>query len=78
MAELLAEITKLSLADRIRLVQEILETISEETSAEAFSLTEAQRAEVERRSNAVKNGDAQPVSWESIKAKLDQRYGTSN
>lgn len=78
MAEILVEIAKMSLADRIRLVQEILQTISEETEIESFSLSERQKAEVESRSNALKNGEVQSVSWVSVKSKLDERYGTAN
>ncbi len=47
MAELLVEISKLSIADRIRLVQEILGTIAKEAEGHEFVLSDVQRAEIE-------------------------------
>jgi putative addiction module component (TIGR02574 family) len=78
MTELIAEISKLSVRERILLIQEILQTISEESDAEAFSLTENQRKELDKRSAAIQNGEVATVSWDVIKAKLEQRYGASN
>ena len=76
MAELIATITKLSIADRIRLVQEILSTISEETTPvkEGFELTKEQLKEVQKRSIAITKGTAKTVSWDAIEATLIERY----
>jgi putative addiction module component (TIGR02574 family) len=78
MTELIAEISKLSVQERILLVQEILQTISEEAGAEAFALTEVQRQELDKRSAAFQKGEVATVSWESVRAKLAERYGASN
>ena len=78
MTELIAEISKLSVQERILLVQEILQTISEEAGAGTFTLTEAQRQELNKRSAAFQNGEVATVSWDTVKAKLAERYGASN
>lgn len=78
MTELLVEISKLSVQQRILLVQEILQTISEEANADAFVLTETHRRELDNRSTAIQNGEVSTVAWEDIKTKLEQRYGISN
>ena len=71
MAELMVEITKLSIAERIRLVQEILATIpSEEGLERNTGLTKPQIQEMELRSASIKNGTAKTVSWENIEKAL--------
>ena len=75
MAELIAEISKLSIAERIRLVQEILATIRLEEGAEkSGELTDAQIAEMEKRSASIANGTAKTVSWDKIEEALIKRY----
>ena len=75
MAELIATISKLSIADRIRLVQEILSTISKETAGqEDTELTNAQLIEIEKRSKSIANGTAKTKSWDAIKSALIERY----
>lgn len=76
MANLIAEISKLSILERIQLVQEILATISSEArNSEDFQLTKSQILEMESRSESLKNGTAKSVSWDSIESKLTARYG---
>lgn len=72
MSQLILEISKLSVADRIRLIQEILNTISDETSK--GELTEAQLKEIENRSQSIKSGAAKTTSWDTIEEQLRQRY----
>ncbi len=75
MAELIATISKLSIADRIRLVQEILATISEEAiGQQEAELTKAQLKEIEKRSKSIANGTAKTKSWDAIEAALIERY----
>jgi putative addiction module component (TIGR02574 family) len=75
MAELITTISKLSIADRIRLVQEILATISKETAGqEEVGLTDAQLIEIEKRSKSIANGTAKTKSWDAIEAALIERY----
>ncbi len=76
MADLILEITKLSIADRIKLVQEILSTIAKDTDSQDFALTDAQRTEIERRSASLANGKAKTVSWDKIETALTERYGS--
>lgn len=78
MTELIVEISKLSVQQRILLVQEILQTISEEANADAFVLTDTHRRELDKRSNAIQSGEVATVAWDDIKIKLAQRYGISN
>lgn len=76
MAELMAQIAQLSVADRLQLLQEILKTISIDTGQVIdYPLSEVQKAELDRRWETVKNGTANTVNWESIESKIEQRYG---
>ena len=61
-ADLARQIKKLSVAERIILVEEIWDSIAEEN--EAFKLTKAQKAELDRRSKSFAGGR----TWEEIKA----------
>ena len=75
MADLILEITKLSIADRIKLVQEILGTIAKDADNQQFVLADAHRAEIESRSASIANGKAKTVSWDKIETALTERYG---
>ncbi len=76
MADLILEITKLSISDRIKLVQEILGTIAKDTDSQDFALTDAQRTEIERRLASLANGKAKTISWDKIETALTERYGS--
>ena len=67
MPDLIIEIAKLSVADRILLVQEILSTIAIDNE---IALTTAQKKELDRRSESIKNKTAKTVSWDKIEASL--------
>ena len=71
MSDLIAKITQLSVAERILLIQEILNTIAVDTKE---SLTTAQKKEIDQRSASIKNGTVKTKSWDSIEAALTQRY----
>ena len=60
------EIGKLSVAERILLVEEIWDSIAREN--EAFELTETQKKELERRSQTFASSRAH--SWEQLKAEF--------
>ncbi len=67
----------LPIAERLQLVEDIWDSIAEEANARPRSLplTEAQRAELERR---VADADANPVEsipWETVRAQLFKRGG---
>jgi putative addiction module component (TIGR02574 family) len=59
-------IDQLSVADRLRLVQEIWESIAAEV--EAAPLTEAQRQEVDRRLAAHRANPQAAISWAKVEA----------
>ncbi len=65
---LVEEAKKLSVSDRIRLVEEIWDTIAEEN--EAFELTDAQKRELDRRVEWVRNNPGQGRTWDEIKAEF--------
>ena len=73
MADLILEITKLSITDRIKLVQEILGTIAKDADSQSFTLNDAQQAEIERRSASLANGKAKTISWDKIETALTER-----
>ena len=74
MAPMQSELTeaakKLSIADRILLVEEIWDTIAAEN--EAFDLSDAQKDELDRRLASVKSNPARGRTWEEIKAEFMQ------
>ena len=59
---------KLSIPERITLVEEIWDTIAEEN--EAFELTDAQKRELDRRLESAKTNPGQGRTWEEIKAEF--------
>lgn len=67
-SEMAMELTKqarnLSIPDRIRLVEEIWDTIAEEN--EAFELTDAQKLELDRRLESARNNPGQGRTWDEI------------
>ncbi len=73
MADLILEITKLNIADRIKLVQKILGTIAKDADSQAFTLTNAQETEIERRSASLAIGKAKTISWDKIETALTER-----
>jgi len=62
------EIKKLSVAERILLVEEIWDGIAREN--EAFELSDSQKKELERRSQSFSSNPALGRSWEEIKAEF--------
>ena len=71
MSHLLIEIAKLTVSERILLVQEILSTITVDNEE---ALTIAQKKEIDNRSKSIKNKTAKTVSWDNIEASLIKRY----
>ncbi len=64
-------INELSVAERILLVQRIWDSIAEEE--DAVPLTDAQRAELDRRLDAYANNPGGSMSWEEVVAELRSR-----
>ena len=73
-SELTEAAKKLSIPERILLVEEIWDTIAEEN--QAFELTDAQKRELDRRLEAARNNPAQGRTWDEIKAEFmkSRRY----
>jgi putative addiction module component (TIGR02574 family) len=67
-SELTEQAKKLSIPDRILLVEEIWDTIAEEN--QAFELTDAQKQELDRRLESVRTNPGQGRTWEEIKAEF--------
>ena len=66
--ELTEEAKKLSIPDRISLVEEIWDSIAEEN--EAFELTDDQKRELDRRLEAARTNAVVGRTWEEIKAEF--------
>ena len=66
--ELTKQAKNLSIPDRIRLVEEIWDTIAEEN--EAFELTEAQKRELDRRLELARTNPGRGRTWDEIKAEF--------
>jgi len=62
------EAKKLSIPDRIQLVEEIWDSIAEESGC--FELSEAQKQELDRRLASFKANPIQGRTWEEIKAEF--------
>ncbi len=67
-SEVREHIKKLSVAERILLVEEIWDTIAAEN--EAFELSQSHREELDRRSESFKANPSQGRTWEEIKAEF--------
>jgi len=66
--ELTEQAKNLSIPDRIRLVEEIWDTIADEN--EALELTDAQKRELDRRLEWVRKNPGQGRTWDEIKAEF--------
>jgi len=67
-SELTEQAKKLSISDRILLVEEIWDTIAEEN--QAFELTDGQKRELDRRLESVRTNRGQGRTWDEIKAEF--------
>lgn len=67
----LSEILQLSVAERIQLVEDIWDSIA--TVPDAVSLTEEQKAELDRRLKAYQANPNEGISWNDLKTKLQRR-----
>ena len=64
-----AEYMKLSVSERIQLVEDIWDSIAAEASA-TVELSQAQRAELHRRAAAHRADPSTSVPWEQVRSKL--------
>jgi putative addiction module component (TIGR02574 family) len=66
--DLTEQAKKLSISDRILLVEEIWDTIAEEN--QAFELTDAQKRELDRRLELARANPGEGRTWDQIKAEF--------
>ena len=64
----LADVLDLSVAERIQLAEDIWDTIPK--ASEAPTITDAQRAELDRRLEAHRKNPDAGSSWEDVKARI--------
>ncbi len=70
-ASILAEIVKLPVTDQLLLVQRIWDNIAE--SHTPLDLTDAQKAELDRRAAELDADPQMAVRWEDVKRSLEER-----
>ena len=70
----LAELLKLSVPERIQLAEDLWDSIAAEPEA-LPPLTDAQRAEIERRLAEHDRDPTSAIPWEEVRARLHQRFG---
>jgi len=64
------EIRELSVAERVQLAEEIWDSIA--AQPELLEVTEAQRAELDRRLQAHEADSSAATPWEEVRGKLDR------
>lgn len=67
-SNLTEEAKKLSIAERINLVEEIWDSIAEENGC--FELSESQKEELDRRLESYRRNPARGRTWEEIKSEF--------
>ena len=67
------ELLKLSVAERIQLVEDLWDSIA--ADAEAYPLTEAQKAELDRRLAEHEADPDSAIPWEEVRERLYKKYG---
>lgn len=65
------DIEKLSAEERLRLIEELWESLR--TRPDAAPLTRAQRDELDRRLDELDRGETETVPWEEVKRRLRDR-----
>jgi putative addiction module component (TIGR02574 family) len=64
----LEEVLRLPVAERIRIVEAIWDSIAD--SPEAIALTDEQKAELDRRLEAFENNPGEGSSWDEVRARI--------
>lgn len=67
------DLLKLSVAERIQLVEDLWDSIAADT--DAFPLTEAQKAELDRRLAEHEADPDSAIPWEEVRERLYKKYG---
>lgn len=66
----LKDILKLSVAERILLVEEIWNSIAAESHEDSTSLTANQKKEIDRRLALYRSGQTKTYSWKEVKTSI--------
>jgi putative addiction module component (TIGR02574 family) len=74
MPTLATEIARLTLAERIQLVEDLWDSIAAEAS-HSLALTEEQLSELHRRAQGHKDHPDAAIPWEQVRAELMGRVG---
>ena len=69
----LNEVDSWDVADRIRFVQDVWERLADDD--DDSDITEAWKAELDRRVEEIKRNPAIGVPWEEVKARLVEKFG---
>ena len=67
------DLLKLSVAERIQLVEDLWDSIA--ADADAFPLTEAQKAELDHRLAEHETDPDSAIPWEQVRERLYKKYG---
>lgn len=67
------ELLKLSVAERIQLVEDLWDSIA--ADPDGVPLTEAQKAELDRRLNEHEMDPDSAIPWEAVRERLYKKYG---
>lgn len=62
------EIRKLSVEERIVLVESIWDSIADDTNPEGLAIPEAEKAEILKRFKDFKSGNQKTYSWDEVKS----------
>ena len=71
---LLKQATKLQLSDRIKLVEDIWDSIPDEPTQDSFPLTKAQERELDRRLALMKKKPNRAIPWAVAKQRILKRH----
>ena len=73
MSGIAIEIEKLSAEERLRLIEELWESLRRQPGT--LPLTEAQRKELDRRLDEVDRGETETIPWDEVKRRLRNGSG---
>jgi putative addiction module component (TIGR02574 family) len=74
MSTLMPEISRLTLAERIQLVEDLWDSIAAE-AGDALKLSDEQHAELQRRDQAHERDPGAGIPWEEVRADLHRGRG---
>ena len=66
----LQDILKLSKSERILLVEYIWDSIADDVKPDDFELTDAQKKELDRRSERAQTGKSKLSTWDEVEARI--------